>query len=272
MMHDAKQINSSIYYNEQIRGEQYTRDLLFSYQISGKLITEENGQLQEFRPGSFRLVRNNRLIKFWKVPEEGKVYQSLSIVFRSEMLRAFADDHGYRPRYQSQGPAVIRLPKLPLYKSLVASLLAFTAMNEVEHSDLILMKIKETLLILLKEQNELQQYLFDFSQPVKTDLFRFMHENFHHNLPLSRFAYLSGRSLAGYKRDFKDIFHISPGRWLLERRLDEAARMIGQRDRRPSEIYLALGFEDIAHFSRAFKKKFGFPPSKMRIQKKLNPD
>lgn len=28
----------------------------------------------------------------------------------------------------------------------------------------------------------------------------------------------------------------------------------------PSEIYVDLGFEDLSHFSYAFKKQFGFSP------------
>jgi AraC-like DNA-binding protein len=37
--------------------------------------------------------------------------------------------------------------------------------------------------------------------------------------------------------------------------------LIKEKGRRASDIYLDLGFEDLSHFSFAFKKQFGVPPS-----------
>ena len=31
-------------------------------------------------------------------------------------------------------------------------------------------------------------------------------------------------------------------------------------DRRPTDVYLAVGYEDYAHFSRAFKRQYGASP------------
>ncbi|WP_420152907.1 helix-turn-helix domain-containing protein, partial [Siphonobacter sp.] len=73
--------------------------------------------------------------------------------------------------------------------------------------------------------------------------------------------YLSGRSLATFKRDFEKIFHLSPHRWLLNKRLQDAYFLIKEKGRKPSEVYLEVGFEDLSHFSFAFKKAFGQPPS-----------
>lgn len=91
-----------------------------------------------------------------------------------------------------------------------------------------------------------------------------MEENYQYNLSLARFAYLSGRSLASYKRDFEQVYQLSPGKWLLNRRLEEAGKLLKQKGKKPAEIYLSLGFEDLSHFSRAFKKKYGMSPSKIK--------
>jgi len=263
----SRQINTSTNYYEPFSGEQYTQELLFSYQISGKLMVDDDGHVQEFLAGSFRLVRKNRLLKYCKQPSKTSPYISLSVAFRTEMLRSFADAHGYHPRYRIRSPSVIKLKKLPLYEAHAKSLQAFNEVDEIANAELIQIKIKETLLILLKEQPELQDVIFDFSEPVKTDISRFMQENFRYNLPLSRFAYLSGRSLAAYKRDFEKVFQTSPGKWLLDRRLEEADRILKTTNKKSTEIYLSLGFEDLSHFSRAFKNKYGIPPSKVLIHK-----
>ena len=114
---------------------------------------------------------------------------------------------------------------------------------------------------MLHTMPELREFLFDFSEQHKIDLERFMLRNFHFNVPLEKFARLTGRSLAGFKRDFQKAFGTSPRQWLQERRLAEARHLIESRKRKPSAIYLDLGFESLSHFSHAFKKKFGKAPS-----------
>ncbi|MGZ3946425.1 MAG: helix-turn-helix domain-containing protein, partial [Mucilaginibacter sp.] len=101
------------------------------------------------------------------------------------------------------------------------------------------------------------------SEPGKIDLEAFMNKNFHFNVGLDRFAYLTGRSLATFKRDFEKLFSITPSRWLQQRRLQEAHYLIKEKGRTASDIYLDLGFEDLSHFSFAFKKLYGLAPSKV---------
>ncbi len=88
-----------------------------------------------------------------------------------------------------------------------------------------------------------------------------MLQNYMHNVPISRLAQLTGRSLTMFKEDFNRLFGTSPGRWLQQRRLSEAMILIKEKGLRASDIYLDLGFEDLSHFSFAFKKQFGVPPS-----------
>ncbi|RZJ85701.1 MAG: AraC family transcriptional regulator, partial [Chryseobacterium sp.] len=93
------------------------------------------------------------------------------------------------------------------------------------------------------------------------DLEKFMLNNFHFNVPLEKFAQLTGRSLAGFKRDFQKAFDLPPRQWLLSKRLDTAKFLIESKHQKPTAIYLDLGFESLSHFSHSFKKKFGFIPS-----------
>lgn len=116
-------------------------------------------------------------------------------------------------------------------------------------------------LILLKVNPTLKNVLFDFSEPGKIDLEAFMLQNFHFNVAMKRFAYLTGRSLATFKRDFEKIFHASPSRWLQQKRLQEAYYLIKEKGRKTSDVYLEVGFEDLSHFSFAFKKAYGVAPS-----------
>ena len=60
----------------------------------------------------------------------------------------------------------------------------------------------------------------------------------------------------------------SVSRWIRERRLERCRRELVHGGYRKSitEIAFRWGFNDCAHFSRAFKKRFGISPSKYREQ------
>jgi len=81
---------------------------------------------------------------------------------------------------------------------------------------------------------------------------------------LIQFAKLTGRSLATFKRDFKKVFAAAPEKWLLQKRLEMAHYLIGQRKQTPATAYLEAGFENLSHFSTAFKKFFGYMHSGLK--------
>src|SRR5690606_1691319 len=83
-------------------------------------------------------------------------------------------------------------------------------------------KREELLLILLRADPNLAAVFFNFGAPAKTELEEFMNRNFRFNISLERFAFLTGRSLSSFKRDFYNIFHDTPRNWLRKKRLDEA--------------------------------------------------
>jgi AraC family transcriptional regulator, exoenzyme S synthesis regulatory protein ExsA len=44
--------------------------------------------------------------------------------------------------------------------------------------------------------------------------------------------------------------------------------LIVSKNKKPSEIYLELGFEDLSHFSHAFKNLFNLSPKELIAKKK----
>jgi AraC-like DNA-binding protein len=88
-----------------------------------------------------------------------------------------------------------------------------------------------------------------------------MEENYCFNLKMEEYAQLSNRSLSTFKRDFQKIYKTVPGKWLLEQRLNHAWRLLSASHKTISETTFESGFENISHFSRSFKKRFGVTPS-----------
>jgi AraC-like DNA-binding protein len=131
---------------------------------------------------------------------------------------------------------------------------------------LLVMKLKELIAALVTSPSNpvLSAYLRTLVSFGAPEIPAIMEANFRHNLPLEAFARLCHRSLSTFKREFREHYRVTPGRWLLERRLKCASRMLQTTDMSVTEIAFECGFEDSSHFSRAFKERYGRPPSAAR--------
>lgn len=82
---------------------------------------------------------------------------------------------------------------------------------------------------------------------------------------IENLAQLTNHSLSTFKRKFKEIYETSPGKYILEKRLERVAESLRISDDAISHIGYDLGFESPEHLSRAFKKKYGSSPSSYRL-------
>ena len=103
-------------------------------------------------------------------------------------------------------------------------------------------------------------------EPQSVSLQRVMEENFYYNLKLEEFARLSSRSLSAFKRDFVKLYETSPGKWLLEKRLNYARHLLANLGKTVAETAFESGFENASHFSRAFRQRFGTSPASLKYQ------
>ncbi len=71
-------------------------------------------------------------------------------------------------------------------------------------------------------------------------------------------GFLSRSSL---QRAFRDSLGISPKQYLIKLRMDRALTLLIANRQSVKEIAFACGFPDEKYFSRAFKKRYGYPPS-----------
>ena len=105
--------------------------------------------------------------------------------------------------------------------------------------------------------------LFDFTEPWKIDIFDFLNKNYMCDLSIEEIASFTGRSLASFKRDFKKISPLPPQKWLMEKRLNVAFDKIRNEQQKASDVCFEVGFKTLSHFSKAFKKQFGYTPTQM---------
>lgn len=96
----------------------------------------------------------------------------------------------------------------------------------------------------------------------------FMSANFHKPLTIEDYAYLTGRSLSTFQRDFKMQFGISPKQWLIEKRMEKAYELLSKNNTTITNVVEETGYENISHFIKAFHKKYGISPKQFLIQKR----
>lgn len=231
-------------------------------QVSGRFTMETASEKFAIAKGEMLLIRRNQLGELTKTPLDGEDYQTIVICLKEELLRQIALEEQIEIGRKYIGPSNVLIPGNDFLKAFFQSVIPYVHHSEEKITNAVgMLKVKEAVLLLLHTMPELKDFLFDFSEPYKMDLEKFMLNNYHFNIPVEKFARLTGRSLAGFKRDFQKTFDASPRHWLLDKRLIEARHLIEKKNRKPSAIYLELGFESLSHFSHSFKKKFGKAPT-----------
>jgi AraC-like DNA-binding protein len=135
--------------------------------------------------------------------------------------------------------------------------------SEIKPTDqLMKLKLHEGVYSLLNIDKRFYPCLFDFTEPWKLDILDFMDKNYMYDLSVEDIANYTGRSLASFKRDFKKISPLPPQKWLIEKRLRVAHDKIRTDNVRVSDVYLEVGFKNLSHFSTAYKKQYGYSPTK----------
>lgn len=212
--------------------------------------------------GEMLLIGRNQLGTLTKTPVAGGNYETIVISLQEDLLRKIVLEEKIEADRKYIGPPNLLIPVNEFLKGYFQSIVPYARSSGAAMTDEMgILKVKEGVKLLLIALPELRNFLFDFSEPYKIDLERFMLSNFHFNVPIEKFAQLTGRSLAAFKRDFMKTFGTPPRHWLQGKRLTEAKYLIETKQKKPSAIYLDLGFESLSHFSNSFKKKFGKAPT-----------
>ena len=192
---------------------------------------------------------------------ETGLFESLLFAINDELLKDFltSQDVKIPPMTEELGAKVS-----PMSERLVAycwSLAPYFNDPSQTNPGLLRLKVMELLYNVMDCSKNIFRQMLQLRQPVKTDLHRVVEENYTSPISIDELAYLSGRSLSSFKREFQDIYGESPARWIREQRLRKAHEMLQTTSLSVADIAYSLGFENPTHFSRIFKESYGMPPS-----------
>lgn len=236
------------------------------YTLEGRKVWHTSNGSHSFQKGDCVFVRKGATIleQFY---DEGfcLVLFFLPDEFLCETLKTKSKPLSHPGKHFSP---VIRLHTNETLNSFFTSMFAYFRDTMDPDQSLIELKFKELILMLADNpaNGELLSYFCSLLQePQSASMQRIMEDNFCYNLKTEEYAQLCNRSLSTFKRDFKNHFNSTPGKWLQEKRLQHARHLLGNLNKNVNEAAFESGFENVSHFSRCFKDRFGYSPKAAKI-------
>jgi AraC-like DNA-binding protein len=230
--------------------------------ISGETKIVQAEATHVFKTGDIFLIPRNKPATVINYPKDGLPHKTVVMLLTTGILRDIYANITVSAK-TTPVPGIRHYSDHPLLASCLASLIPYFDVEGTFPGNLALLKITEAVSILRTIDPSIDSVLANFEDPHKVELVSFMEKNYMFNMPLEKFGYLTGRSLTSFKRDFKKAFNTTPQRWLTQKRLELAHYELAEKKRRPVEICYEIGFENLSHFSYAFKKHFGYAPTSL---------
>ncbi len=229
--------------------------------LSGETKIVQTDATYVFKKGEIFLIPRNQLATIINYPKDGQPHKTVVMHLSVERLRDFYA--GKQVKSQPLKPTrIYSFSNHPLLESCLTSLIPYFDLKDIPE-DIAAIKITEAISILRTLNKDIDQVLANFEEPGKINLVDYMEKNFMFNLPMEKFGYLTGRSLTTFKRDFKKAFNTTPQRWLTQKRLELAHYQLKEKKKKPLDVCYEVGFENLSHFSFAFKKQYGLSPSQL---------
>jgi len=228
------------------------------------MLLVENGKEISIRSGQCVFIRRDHRVNFTKRPLGDEAFKSISLVFNRKFLRKyyqnFQPDNSIKAILPLKS-SVFKLPETPNLESLFLSMKPYFETDQEPQQALIDLKMQEGVLSLLNINKAFFPTLFDFTEPWKIDILDFLNDNYMYDLTMEEIASYTGRSLATFKRDFKKISDLPPKKWLIRKRLEKAHEIIRNNHSKVTDVCYEVGFKNRSHFTTAFKKQYGYPPT-----------
>lgn len=257
------EIKLSCYEDKFFKSEVVFDQHMLVWFISGETKIVQSDAAHTFKTGDIFLIPRNKPATIINYPRDGEPHKTVVMLLTSKILTDFYNRIDLKVKAVPT-PGIRHYNNHPLLESCLASVVPYFEVKDPFPENLALLKITEAISILRTIDPAVDSVLANFEDPHKVELITFMEKNYMFNMPLEKFGYLTGRSLTSFKRDFKKAFNTTPQKWLTQKRLELAHYELAEKKRKPVDVCFEIGFENLSHFSYAFKKHFGYTPTSLR--------
>lgn len=250
-----KQVNLFLNYN------------LITYTFRGKKTFRHRDKTWTLTDNSCIFVRKTA---FNQERDDMVGWEVLAFYFQDNFLQqVFREYRQYLPLKNLPPPPTDMLIEINLTETTSAffyGMVPYFSQKIPPSESLLELKFKELLFNIFSDlaNANLLAYVNSIENQYKTPVWQVMEANYTFNLAIEEFAHIAQRSVTAFKREFHEYYHTTPGKWLTQKRLEYARYLLDTSKKNVSEIADESGFENLTHFSRIFKEKYGLSPLQHR--------
>ncbi len=236
------------------------RDLYILHFISDGIgYVEEQGDMIALSEGNVFLIEPGQPVYYYA--DAHRPWSYMWVGFRGIKASSYLQHAGY-----NQNNRFGHLDNISLVRSYIQQIItcrAYTAPNELRRSAA-LMQILALLMdaadapIRFEHKLPRQHYI----EMVKS----YVEDNYLYDLKVSDIAQHIGIDRSYLTQLFKEVLHMSPKEYIICYRLDRAALLLCNPTMKISAIAREVGYQDVASFTRIFKRFKGMTPSDYRRQ------
>jgi len=243
------------------------RQNLFSFLLEGQKSVQYAETQVKITPNQFLLLSSGNCLMSEKIAATDGRYRSILFFFDNELLADFFSRHPQTLTPQKTEAPFLVFQKDEFLINFITSLGFIQASGQPASAEMGKVKLEELLLYLSVHYPEKIQQLRNSSYESGSDLLirQAVTANIYNTVTVEELAFLCHMSLSTFKRRFARIYGTSPNKWLLEKRMQKAARLLKQGECKASDIYFELGYENLSSFIQSFKQVHGITPKQYQL-------
>lgn len=248
------------------RGSMFLEEHMLLYVREGQNIMTHGKVAYTVKQNEMLLLNKATLVEYHKTgdPQKNNGYDSLLFFLKDDFLQEFIRMSAIKYESSKEVVKIGVKPVKPRLRAFFESVIPYFEEPGQIEKGLLKLKMLELLYDLTAADKNLLQQLLQMKKPVKADITEVMEANFSNPVNIEQLAYLSGRSLASFKREFSRIYNMPPSEWIRLQRLNKAKETLENTNMSVTDVCYMLGFENLSHFSRIFKAHFGYSPASNR--------
>jgi len=246
-------------------GNIYLQDHVILFVQEGQYKVRYGDQEYVVNKNEMVLLQKAIVIEYEKRGEsDSGLLDYMMFFLKDELIDEFIKMSNLMPSYPAVVvPATVN-PVNDRLKCYIASLKPYFNEPEKIGDELVKLKLLELLYDILDADEKLLYQLLQLKRKEPSSIVEVVEKNLMNPISLNDLAYLSGRSLSTFKREFKAIYNEPTFQWIRNRRLEKAKELLSYSGLSVTDACFSTGFENVAHFSKIFKIKYGVPPSEIR--------
>ena len=232
----------------------------FSFLMKGNKEVVFNNSTLSIDNSKFLIMKSGHCL-MTEILSSALIYRSVLLFFSNDVLLKFIRKNELNRKESNVYKSVYSFKYDEFIERFVNSLLDISKLSKNIQKRMLEVKFEEIILYLTEKYGT--EFLYSFSEKSNDTSQKFIQTvetNWMSKLTLKELAFLCNMSVSTFKREFEKYYAESPIKWFQNKRLEYAHHLLNKEQKKSSEIYLEVGYENLSSFIQAYKSKYGITP------------